>query len=228
MMNKTLPKVFVLFLIPVSLSLIYVAASWGLADIYYRPALNEIRSWISGKTQIDGESWDRLRLNLTKAQQLDPTNPYIHENLAIAYEGQFSKVAPGDIKAEADREKALAHYLTSVSLRPTWPYAWNNIMVVKFRLDEFDEEFFTAFYNSERLGTWEPYVQRMLVDVGLMNWLEFPAIERNYILEIVSRSLQKQPEKTLEIVNKNGLLDVICLLNKDDENVNKYCKKYKI
>lgn len=221
-------KLTTLIFIPISLMLIYVAGSWGLADVYYRPALNEIRSWIFGKNEINDERWEKLKLNLSKAQQLDPSNPYIYENLAIALEGRFAKVKSGNSNAEAYRQEALAHYLTSASLRPTWPYVWNSIMTVKYRLGEIDDEFFTAFKNAERLGRWEPDIQRMLVDIGLINWLKFPASERKYLLDIVSRSIEKQPVKTMEIVNKNGLLDVICLLNKDKEDVNKYCNQYKI
>lgn len=227
-MNKLISKLVMFIFIPISLSLIYVAGSWGLADVYYRPALNEIRNWIFGKSEINDERWDKLKLSLSKAQQLDPTNPYIYENLGIALEARFSKMEPGDLDARVYREQALEHYRTSAFLRPTWPYAWNSIMTVKFRLGEIDHEFFTAFNNAERLGRWEPDIQRMLVDIGLINWLQFPASERKYLLDIVSRSLEKQPIKTLEIVNKNGLLDVICLLNKDKEDVNKYCNQYKI
>ena len=148
-MNKIISKVIVVLLVPVSLTLIYVAGSWGMADIYYRPALNEIRSWIFGESEIHDEQWDRLRLNLNRAQQLDPSNPYIYENLAIAYEGQFSKVVVGEVEAESFRKTALAHYRTSALLRPTWPYVWNSIMLTKFHLGHTDEEFLKAFHNQE-------------------------------------------------------------------------------
>ena len=53
-MNKLISKLVMFIFIPISLSLIYVAGSWGLADVYYRPALNEIRNWIFGKSEING------------------------------------------------------------------------------------------------------------------------------------------------------------------------------
>ncbi|MEM7027420.1 MAG: hypothetical protein AAF410_04255 [Pseudomonadota bacterium] len=207
--------------------MIYVAFTWGLADVYYRPSLNDIRSWIIEDKDINDDSWDRLYSNLMKAQQLDPSNPDIRENLAIALEGRYAKFAAGEIEAETNRNKALAHYRTSVSLRPSWPYAWNSLMAVKFRLGQIDKEFFNVFHQAERLGRWEPDIQRMLVNIGLMNWLQFPASERAYLLEIVKRSLQKQPNEILDIAKNYGLLDVICLLNKEIENVAKTCSTKK-
>lgn len=214
--------------IPLAIYIIYIAAHWGLADVYYRPAMNQLKSWSLGKVELESKDWDELRISLYKAHELDPNSPEIHERLALAIEGRFSNAPANDAEAEVYRKLALEHYRQSVKLRPVWPYAWNKLTVVKYRLGQIDDEFYEALHNAERLGRWEPIIQRMVIEVGLINWLVFSESERAFVLETLSRALEKQPLEALKLVNKHGLLDIICLLNKDKDIVINYCKQHQI
>jgi hypothetical protein len=66
--------------------------------------------------------------------------------LALAIEGRFSNAPANDAEAEVFRKLALEHYRQSVKLRPVWPYAWNNLTVVKYRLGQINDEFFEALH----------------------------------------------------------------------------------
>ncbi len=207
--------------------MIYVAANWGIADVYYRPAMNQLRNWSLGKIELENIDWDELRIKLSKALELDPNNPEIHESLALAIEGRFSKAAPKDAEAEVFRKLALDHYRQSVKLRPVWPYAWSNMALVKFRLGQIDDEFYEALHNAERLGPWEPSIQRTVIELGLINWLVLPKSERTFVLDTISHALEKQPNEALKIVNNHGHLDIICFIHKEKPRVVEYCDEYK-
>jgi polysaccharide biosynthesis protein VpsP len=224
--NNAFSRALAFLAIPVFLGLIYVATNWGMADVYYRPAMNQLRNWEQGKIELENKDWDKLRISLSKSLELDPNNPKIHEILALAIEGRFSNVVPKDAEANVFRKLALEHYRKSVLLRPTWPYVWNKLTVVKYRLGQIDDEFYEALHNAERLGPWEPVIQRMVLEVGLINWLVFSKPERTFVLETISNALEKEPQKALEIIKKHNLLDIICLLNKDKPRVTDYCKKH--
>ncbi|MCG8377970.1 MAG: hypothetical protein MI865_00690 [Proteobacteria bacterium] len=226
-MNSTVTRIGVLFFIPPLFYLIYVAGNWGLADINYRPAKNQLGSWIMGKAELEDKDWDSLRADLSKALEFDPSNPDIHEYLAIALEGRYSKLVPGATEAESFRMQALTHYIKSASMRPSWPYAWNNKMLAKFRLQQIDKEFLAALHNAKRLGPWEPGIQRMVIDVGLIIWPELSRSDRSVVMETISHALEKQTLVTLKLVNKHGLLDVICFIHKDNKKVIEYCKQFK-
>ena len=108
-----------------------------------------------------------------------------------------------------------------------WPYVWNKRTVVKYRLGQINDEFYEALHNAERLGPWEPVIQRMVIEVGLNKWLMFSKSERTFVLETISHALEKEPQRALEIVKKHNLLDVICLLNKEKPRVVEYCDNFK-
>jgi len=227
MANKLFSRILVVTLIPVSLYMIYIAGSWGLADIYYRPAMNELKSWRSGKVTLEDKDWDRLRIKLSRALELDSDNPEIHENLALAIEGRFINTVSKDANAEPSRQLALEHYRKSVLLRPIWPYAWAGLISVKYRLGQFDDEFYEALHTVERLGPWEPGLQRLIAVIGLNEWNVFPIEEKKFVLEVISRALEKQPYKILPIIKRKGFLELICFINQGKSNVVEYCEKNK-
>ena len=227
MTNKLLPRFIALIGIPVFLTMIYIAGSWGLADVYYRPAMNELKNWRLGKITLEDKDWDELQVNLSKALALDPDNPEIHESLGLAIEGRFFGIVSRDGEAQPYRQLALEHYKKSILLRPVWPYAWAALSSVKYRLGQIDDEFFQALHNVAKLGPWEPGLQRLVVEMGMNEWKAFPFKEREFILEVVTRALQKQPHKILPLIKSKGFLDLICLLYKDKQSVINYCEKYK-
>ncbi len=226
-MNDTIVRISVLFCILLLLCMIYISASWGLADMYYSPAKSELRSWTIGERELNNTDWDRLRADLSKALELDPYHPKIHEHYAIAIEGRFSKLPQGDSEAENFRKQALNHYIKSVSLRPSWPYAWSNVMTVKFRLGQIDEEFIQALHIAETLGPWEPGIQKMVIDIGLITWPRLSYSDRSFVMKTISHALEKQPKAALSLVDRHGVLDTVCLINKDKEKIAEYCKQYK-
>ncbi len=226
-MQNIFPRVIALILIPLACYVIYVATQWGLADVYYRPAMNQLKNWRAGKIELENQDWEKLRINLSKAVELDPDNPKIHENIALAYEGRFDYLSVNDEEAEPYREQALKHYRQSTLLRPTWPYAWSKLAAVKYRLDQLDDEFYQAYKNAVRLGPWEPIIQLKLIEIGLLKWMVMPKSERSLVFKIISNALEKQPSAVLKIVDNHGLLDVICFINKDKNRVVEICDQMK-
>jgi tetratricopeptide (TPR) repeat protein len=226
-MQNIFPRAIALIFIPLAIYVIYIAAHWGMADVYYRPAFNQLKSWRLGKVELENKDWEKLQLSLSRAVELDPNNPEIYESLALAFEGGFDHLAVNDEEAEPFRKQALEAYRQSTLLRPVWPYAWSKLAAVKYRLGQIDDEFYQAFHHAERLGPWEPIIQRQLIEIGLLNWLVLSMSERNFVLNIIAKGLEKQPREVLHIANNHGLLDIVCLLNKKKLRVSEICQQYK-
>jgi len=225
MENKLFTRMIALVVIPAFLYMIYVAGSWGLADIHFSLAKKEINNWQSGKITLEEKDWDRLRATLSKAVRLDPKNPEIHEILAYAIEGHFFTAVSKEPEAQTVRLLALEHFRKAVILRPVWPYGWANLASIKYRLGQIDDEFFEALHNTVKFGPWEPGLQRLVVELWLNELAAFPQEEHRFVLEVVSRALEKQPDRILELIRKKGYLALICLIKKDNTSVVDYCEK---
>ncbi|RKZ48399.1 MAG: hypothetical protein DRQ58_04530 [Gammaproteobacteria bacterium] len=228
-MKLTISRVLSLIAIPCLLYLAYIAASWSLADIYARPSFITLEKWRSEKIKLDDDDWDELRANLSYALKHDPDNPNIHEYLALAIEGRYADIAPKNEKAMPSRREAYTHYKQAISLRPTGPFAWVNLALVKYRLGETDDEFYYALHKADELGAWEPGVQRVIVDIGLHSWNSLTRDERKFVLNMIDKSLHHAERKhsfdILKLSKHYGVLELVCLIHEDIDYVVQYCAK---
>ena len=227
-MKLTISRVLALIAIPCLLYLAYIAGNWSLADIYARPSIITLEKWRSEKITLSDDDWDELRTNLSYALEHDPDNPNIHEYLALAIEGRYAYIAPENEEAMPSRREAYTHYKKAILIRPTWPYAWVNLALVKYRLGETDDEFYHALHKADELGSWEPGVQRVIVDVGLHYWNSLARDERKFILNMIDKSLHHAERKhsmdVLKLTKRYGALELTCLIHEDIDYVNRYCK----
>ena len=228
-MKLTISRVLSLIAIPCLLYLVYIAGSWSLADIYARPSIIILEKWRSDEITLNDDDWDELRKNLSIALEFDPDNPRFHEYLALAIEGRYAYIAPKNEEAMPSRRAAYKHYKDSISIRPTWPYAWVNLALVKYRLGETDDEFYHALHKADELGPWEPGVQRVIADVGLHYWGSLSREERGFVLNIIDKSLHHAERNhsmdVLALTKRSGMLELMCLIHEDLDYVIQYCKK---
>ena len=229
-MKLTISRVLSLIAIPCLLYLAYIAGNWSLADIYASPSINILEKWRSEKITLKDDDWDKLREDLSYALEHDPDNPDIYEYLALAIEGRYADIPPENKEAMPSRREAYVHYKKSISLRPTWPYAWVNLALVKYRLGETDDEFYHALHKADELGPWEPGVQRVIVDIGLHNWNSLSRDERKFVMSIIDKSLnhsiREHSYNVLDLTKRYGILELVCLIHEDIDYVaQQYCKK---
>lgn len=234
-MNNRLSSFLILCCIVSLLYFIYVAFAWGIADIHHRLAMGQLKQWSAKKNQPDkklefvAKDWEKLQSNLSTALRYNPNNPNIHESLALALTGRFADKPVGDKLAEPYRRKALAHYRQSIAVRPVWPYAWINLALVKYQLGEIDEEFQQALYKANKLGAWEPDVQRLIIDISLSRWNVLTLEERDFVLNIIAKSLRhtvpRHSYRILKLAEHHSVLALVCLLHQNLNEVNQFCKK---
>ena len=228
-MKLTILRVMSLIAIPCLLYLAYIAGNWSLADVYARPSIQILEKWRSEKITLNDDDWDKLRADLSYALKHDSDNPDIHEYLALAIEGRYADIAPENNQAMPSRREAYAHYKKSISVRPSWPYAWVNLALVKYRLGETDDEFYHALHKADELGAWEPGVQRVIVDIGLHYWKSLSRNEKKFVLNIIEKSLshtiRKHSISVLDLSKRYGKLELVCLIHEDIDYVNEYCVK---
>jgi tetratricopeptide (TPR) repeat protein len=141
----------------------------GLEDWRSARGHHDIRMWSEGRSVPSMEQWQRTVDALREALRVAPQDPELWEYLGLAYEIASRKfVPPGGWPVYS--EFALIHYRQAAALRPTSPYAWAGVAVMKYRLNQLDAEFSQALASAMSLGPWESGVQLIASDIGLALW----------------------------------------------------------
>ncbi|CAN0035503.1 unnamed protein product, partial [Phaeothamnion confervicola] len=119
-------------------ALAVVAARHAFADLLALQGRTAIRTADRNPAALGPGDWARAQSRLERALRLDPGEPAIAEDAGRLHELR-ARVAPGpDPKSELSR--ALGYFRDSLAHRPTSPYTWANLAIVKSGLGEFDAE----------------------------------------------------------------------------------------
>ena len=209
-MRQKRARYLALAAIPLLICAGWIAARWGLADLYYQPAVGQFKTLRDTKTALSGAERQAAEASLRRALALDPNNPFIHEHLASAL------------------QQAMAHYRRAIALRPVWPYAWLGLATAKYEAGQTDAEYDAALRQAARLGPAEQVVQRYIIELGLGRWADASEENRLFTLRIIARAMAHldngHVRQTLQIIETHGLLPIICRLHHDKDKVSRYCE----
>jgi hypothetical protein len=68
---------------------------------------------------------------------------------------------------------------------------------------DYDKQFFTAVKQAVTLGGWEPFVQQVIAEVGLVAWQELSTKTRAFTITMIERGLQINPKAMDIVVNRH-------------------------
>ncbi len=211
-------------LIGISLWLIYLAAAWGLADLFAKQANYDLQQW-EKQGRINQESWNSIHTMLAKARYLEPYNPEILEYQGTAYYLLYRYAVK---KTEIVLKQALNYYLKAVQQKPVSAYTWANIAIIKFRLRQYDAQFIAALENAYVLGVSIPFVQHAIADVGLAAWYRLPKKfrkkGRSVVFATVQRGMHKQAHLMMTLIKRHKRKYVMCLYGRQNKLFADFCR----
>jgi len=223
--NRSLDKlsqIMAMGLIGIGLWLIYLAVSWGLADLFVKQANYDLQQW-EKRGKITQESWKSIYTGLTKARLLDNNNPKILESYASAYYILYNSAEKRILIQEA-----LNYYLKAVQQKPVSAYIWANIAIIKFRLRQYDAQFIVALENASVLGAWVPFVQHAIAEVGLAAWYRLPKKfrkkGRTVIFATVERGMRKQARLMMTLIKRHKRKYVMCIYGRQKKVFADFCR----
>jgi hypothetical protein len=220
---QMLRKASALTLIFLLLSLALTAWQRGLADIHAARAQSYIRSWWKGGKTPNDEEWEKVRNILDRSLARHHEFPPYIELLGTINLTRSLNILLDETEAEKARLKAEGYFRDVVKARPSWPYAWANILWIKSENGDYDEEFFHALDRSMALGSWESKVQRIVTDTTLSAWNKLDEATRQKALQVIAQALHRQSKQIIELANFYGSMEIICPLLTSDQKL-KYCQ----
>ncbi len=209
---------------------IKISASWGLADVENQKARVFIKQWENDVDSFSSEDWNKAYSTAISALEKDPYNPELLSLMGNVYEWNsfqgHNQSHNNKFQNIQNRKLALDYYRKAVELRPQWPYTWSGIVLLKYKMSEFDQEFQLALNSATELGPWEPNVQKIIAEVGLISWNKLEHSQRITIVENIRRGVTMQPRLMLDILKKYGQLRLVCFENNKPVFVEQYCEKH--
>jgi hypothetical protein len=169
-------------------------------------------------------SLDAAQGRLDKALARYPGNP---DYLGLAGNLKVLRASqPGVVGLEHREllEAAAQNYRDALAVRPLWPYTWVNLLSVKDKLGQVDEEFNRAMHKSAETGPWEPRVQVQLIRSGVRHWDALKSPERGLVRAKMDDAIRVQPREAFEIARFYARPDLICGTDTGQPHIERWCK----
>ncbi len=221
-------QLFVISLIGLLLWLTYIAASWGLADLLAKQARFDMQQW--KKQNLTTDIWKSTQATLLYVQYLESHHPDFLENIAYAHYLLYRYGMITSAEKWMALEQALDDYLEAAKQRPVSAQTWANIAIIKAQLGQYDVQFLAVIENATLLGPWEPFVQRVIADVGLAAWYRLPSQGREkgrmIVFAAVERGMRWQAKLMNTLIKKHQREYVICAYGRQKTVFADFCRSF--
>jgi hypothetical protein len=110
-----------------------IATCTGLADVYAAPAKSYLQTKRDAGEMLTRDEWQALYGSLVRALSLAPADP---ENLSELGRLYRILLEASDLDAEEISrygDAGAGYYQAALALRPTWPWDWGNLALVKYQ-----------------------------------------------------------------------------------------------
>jgi hypothetical protein len=175
----------------------YLSFRWALADILVAQVRYQLEKAQTEEQPLDAKQWLLARQWLENAMQLHPDYSDYLEMAAFFYyvAGIQPKALLDELGWHDNQEKTLAYARRALRIRPSWPYLWNELILSKVALKQFDGELTGALERAVTLGPWEESVLEDIAFTGLDQWNNFEKTAQKWILVAMDKFME---------INKNS------------------------
>lgn len=172
-----------------------VAARTGLGDVYAAPAKSYLQLKREAAEELTQDEWQALRGSLTWALAMSPGDPDTLSEL-----GRLHRIlleAAGLDVGEITRlgDAGTRYYLAALALRPTWPWDWGNLALVKYQqYQDRSGVYQDALVRAVEFGPREPSLQQRVAELGSRSWWALNPTTASAVLAAVDWTLQRDPK----------------------------------
>lgn len=212
------------------LFLTWLAGNWGMADIYARPAMTRISSANGGGLELGSDVWIDLQSSLRKAIELNQGNPEYLQAYALAMSAPYKAAPRDDTMAISVRQQSLQYLRQVIQMRPTWPFIYNELVWMKYRLGQIDDEFFDALRSALKYGPSEPGIMRTTIGMSILYWNQLTSQEQQQRLDLMRRIFQHTSTARVRqievLIIKGGFTSRVCAVDKQGPALARFCDKH--
>lgn len=211
--SKELHRGSLLYIFVIFISLIGLinAFRFGAASLDYYFVRNSIELWQDQGLVQDKQQYDSAKRAISTANTLHSSNPlFVELRAQISEWGALSEFEPS-----GSLSTAKANYLLATEIRPLWPVTWTNLALLKWRLQEFDDEMLLYLEKADALGRQKSEVHLLYTKLGLALYKSNHPMYtklKDTVHERIRKGLRSHiiRYEIRAYINQNGYLKVAC------------------
>ncbi len=169
-----------------------IAARTGLADFYAAPAKSYLQAKRHAGEVLTRDEWQAVYGSLTRALTLAPGDP---ENLSELGRLYRILLEADDLDAGAISRyggAAAGYYQAALGQRPTWPWDWGNLALVKYQqYQDTSGVYQDALVRAVEFGPRESASQDLVAELGSHSWSALNPAAALAVLTAADRALER-------------------------------------
>jgi hypothetical protein len=172
-----------------------VAVRTGLADVYAEPAKAYLQTKREAGEVLTRDTWQALYGSLIQALTLAPGDPETLSELGRLYRIllEAADLDAGQITLYANA--GTAYYQAALALRPTWPWDWGNLALVKYQqYQDASGVYQDALVRAVEFGPRESSLQDRVAELGSQSWSALNPTAARAVLTAADRALEGDPQ----------------------------------
>lgn len=169
-----------------------VAARTGLADFYAAPAKSYLQAKRHAGEVLTPDEWQAVDGSLIRALALAPGDPENLSELGRLYRIllEAENLDAGAISRYGDA--AAGYYRAALAQRPTWPWDWGNLALVKYQqYQDTSGVYQDALVRAVEFGPRESSSQDLVADLGSGSWSALNPAAARAVLAAADRALER-------------------------------------
>lgn len=198
-----------------------------VAELAVMPARNALN-------RHDDKQWrdrDAVYADATSAVQrglsLYPENPeYLELKGRIGLDACRHWVDKNDAQRTC-LQVAQQDLLAAITVAPRSASLWANLLLVKSRLGEFDQQFIEILHKTLELGSSLLEINQVVAFVGLREWTRWDSATRELFMESLLNVHRVSPKEAKAVADRAGRGALYCLVTKGDARQHYSCRQKK-
>lgn len=160
-------NIALIFIIALCCYAIVITFNMGRANLKFYSVHQTLAYWQKNNKVTDQEEFEHTVKLINQATNLHPDNPKYLITQGLVYEwGGIDADSIGLASSVQYFKSAEQSYLKAIELRPTWPGTWATLAILKWRLNEIDQQLIDYLLLADKFGEHNEQVQDAWLEVG--------------------------------------------------------------
>jgi hypothetical protein len=188
-----------------------IAARTGLADVYAEPAQSYLQTKRDAGEVLTREEWQAIDGSLIRALALAPGDPENLSELGRLHRIMLEANNLGAQEISRYGDAGAGYYLAALAVRPTWPWDWGNLAMVKYQqYQDASGVYQDALVRALEFGPREPILQDRIAVLGISSWQDLNPAATLAVLTATDRALERDAQSFSEMSNAKERWRPLC------------------